>query len=274
MRLILVLGMHRSGTSVICRSLQCLGVELGTRLIGPAADNPKGFFEDRDIVSINQRILRRLGGEWNNPPTFDASNLTHLVGGPLGSIARRILGMRLQRHSLFAVKDPRMCLLLRFWRPIIKSMTADVSCVLVLRDPFSVAASLYRRNDITLKDSLALWLRYTLTAATELDCSWNSTVVDYNAVLDSPYTELTRVAERLHMNVDDACTRTFVDQFLDRTLCHGANDERNVPTLGPLAQSTYNILSECSHREAPLNQARVAALIAHKELLVRLEQFW
>lgn len=59
--IVVVLGMHRSGTSAITRGLMVLGVELGDNLMPPAADNNKGFFEDVDVNAINVELYRSLG---------------------------------------------------------------------------------------------------------------------------------------------------------------------------------------------------------------------
>jgi hypothetical protein len=69
-RIVCVLGMHRSGTSVVTRVLNLLGVFLGPedRLIRPATDNPRGFWEHGPIMRLNQRILARLGGHGFKPP--------------------------------------------------------------------------------------------------------------------------------------------------------------------------------------------------------------
>src|SRR6185312_12242151 len=63
-RAILVLGMHRSGTSAVTRVLNLLGADLGSRLVAPAADNPAGFWEHADAVKINDDLLQALGRTW------------------------------------------------------------------------------------------------------------------------------------------------------------------------------------------------------------------
>ena len=60
-RALLVLGMHRSGTSAVAGALRLAGVDLGADLMAPAADNPKGFFEHAGVVAIHDRLLQALG---------------------------------------------------------------------------------------------------------------------------------------------------------------------------------------------------------------------
>lgn len=73
-QLVVVLGMHRSGTSVLARGLQVLGVELGERLLPPAADNPRGFWEDLDVIGIDERVLAALSRDWRCPSSSTARN--------------------------------------------------------------------------------------------------------------------------------------------------------------------------------------------------------
>ena len=78
-RALLVLGMHRSGTSVAAGALRLAGVDLGTDLMAPAPDNPKGFWEHSGVVAIHEQLLAALGRAWNDPRP--------LPGGWLGSAA-------------------------------------------------------------------------------------------------------------------------------------------------------------------------------------------
>src|SRR5688572_29093711 len=65
-RLIITLGMHRSGTSVVTRGLQVLGVSLGDNLMAPfEGNNDKGFWEDNDINKLNIEMLNTLGSDWH-----------------------------------------------------------------------------------------------------------------------------------------------------------------------------------------------------------------
>ena len=71
-RAILVLGMHRSGTSAVTGALRLCGVELGTELMQPGSDNPKGFWEHAGVVAIHERLLAALERSWNDPRPLPA----------------------------------------------------------------------------------------------------------------------------------------------------------------------------------------------------------
>ena len=66
--ILIILGMHRSGTSCITRMFNLSGVSLGTDLFPPAEDNSEGYWEDARFVRINNKILKNSNGSWYNPP--------------------------------------------------------------------------------------------------------------------------------------------------------------------------------------------------------------
>ena len=65
-RVVAVLGMHRGGTSLAARAVHALGFHFGDNLWGPREDNPTGFWEDRDVVELNEALLERDGLDWQS----------------------------------------------------------------------------------------------------------------------------------------------------------------------------------------------------------------
>ena len=64
---VVVLGMHRSGTSALAGILGLLGVHLGSKLLNaPAEENAKGFCEHTGILDLQQTILLTLGSNWDD----------------------------------------------------------------------------------------------------------------------------------------------------------------------------------------------------------------
>ena len=83
MRAVVVLGMHRSGTSLATRGLECLGVELGEDLLGPSTpENPEGFFEDVALLELSERVLDVLGLGWDSQDVFDPGIWRRPVSAP------------------------------------------------------------------------------------------------------------------------------------------------------------------------------------------------
>ena len=69
---VIILGMHRSGTSMVSGLLTNLGVDLGEDALGPLISNPRGHFEDGDFLGLNNAILAAAGGTWDDPPAAPA----------------------------------------------------------------------------------------------------------------------------------------------------------------------------------------------------------
>jgi len=158
---ILVLGMHRSGTSAVVRLLNMMGAYLGPpdRVKGASPQNPKGFWENDDVVELDNRVLAAQRCLWNRLSEFDPDKLSDEKLATLRRRARDLI-IRLDGSRPWAVKDPRMCLLLPFWRPLLEVPVG----VLVNRGPLEVARSLQARNGIPLNVGIALWELHNLEA--------------------------------------------------------------------------------------------------------------
>ena len=170
-RLVLVLGCHRSGTSVVAQSLTCLGAELGPKSQWSGADNPSGFAEDLDVLAIDEILLTMLGIPWFNAEPIDwppqSRDMTRL-----GAFVTKLVRERLRQFPLWAVKEPRLCRLLPFWRPVFAAVGCSVSVVHVVRHPLAVAQSMLHRNGIPIESGLAVWLAYTRAARADADPAW------------------------------------------------------------------------------------------------------
>ncbi len=150
-----VAGMHRSGTSMVARVLNLLGVDLGPEgeQPRPAPDNEAGFWEDPRFVALNDELLARLGGAWDQPPAapdWDGERLDDLRGKARGLIAS------FRGRAPWGWKDPRNSLVLPFWR----SLLPGLHVVVVVRNPLDVAASLHERNGFPFEQGLRLWRTY------------------------------------------------------------------------------------------------------------------
>lgn len=158
---ILVLGMHRSGTSAVARVVNLLGAAGPANLMRPAIDNPTGFWESTVVAGANELILTTAGADSYNCLTFDA---IAIGGAPLVTVLTPILQSEFGEADCFVLKDPRLCLTLSLWLPTFESLRVRLSALLVLRNPVEVVHSLYRREAFAADKSMLLWLRYMLDA--------------------------------------------------------------------------------------------------------------
>lgn len=217
--IVCILGMHRSGTSVATRLLNLLGVDLGpeSHLVKPTADNPKGFWEHRKIVRLNDKLLARLGGTSYNVP----SRLTDMAYAPeLNGLRRRaeaIITEDFASAPRWGWKDPRTCVTLPFWRQLLPPMRY----VLCFRNPAEVAGSLERRDGLSPAKSLHLWLLYSLLALKETRTS-SRTFVFYEDLMDNWRRELRALASFLGEpeRADDPEVFRVAEGFVDDTLRH------------------------------------------------------
>jgi hypothetical protein len=87
-----VTGMHRSGTSFAAYAVRLLGVSLGTvdQLMAPGPDNPAGYWENCDIKELNDEVLARLGGSWDQPLVLHAGSENALADARAHRVATAV----------------------------------------------------------------------------------------------------------------------------------------------------------------------------------------
>ncbi len=164
---ILVLGMHRSGTSAITGLLHLLGVNLGTDLLLPRVDNPKGFFENNKIWQFNQKLLEIIGTDWDDLFLYERSQSLSIFIEHYQDDVIELLDEEFSDTSIFAIKDPRLCVLFPLWKAALDKKGVHTVCVFPFRYPVEVARSLAKRNSFSIKKGLLLWAKYTLIAEKE-----------------------------------------------------------------------------------------------------------
>lgn len=160
-RVICIVGMHRSGTSMITRLLNICGLELGPRerLLKADKANPLGHFEHRGFLDIDRKLLKHFHATWSDPP-YLPPNWEHDPGvAPLLRQARALAAGFPQMCS-WGWKEPRACLFLPFWRQAVPNM----NFLICLRNPLEVAKSLQARNRLSVEHGSWLWYLYTLSS--------------------------------------------------------------------------------------------------------------
>lgn len=223
--IVVVLGMHRSGTSAITRGLSVLGVELGNELHPAGNDNPKGFWEDKNCLRINENLLAHLDS------AYDGLSLSpHLLNDlkqdqtikTLKLEAIEEIRQKFEQTRLCGFKDPRTSRLLPFWKDVFNEVDCEPRYLIVLRNPISVARSLTHRNTLESEKSYFLWLEHMVSAV--LDSYGNQRMlVDYDLFMDQPTEQLLRIAKRLQLSAptqDSTALFEFTEEFLEGNLRH------------------------------------------------------
>ncbi len=147
--MILITGMQRSGTSMVCQLLAALGMSFGDAAEHLPGDrwNAAGYFELKEVMDVNSRIITGLPRHRSRFVAW-LSKLAYMRMPGAATIAARAERQRSavtelgQRYRACAVKDPRFCLTLRYWQ-----QWTDVQRVVVcVRDPTAVVESMARRH--------------------------------------------------------------------------------------------------------------------------------
>ena len=223
-RLIVVLGMHRSGTSAITRGLQVMGIDLGNNLM-PAMEgvNDKGFWEDLDINALNNELLSSLESDWHHVAPIKSSDIETLLKSCYFTRAVELLRQKVDKNTIFGFKDPRVAKLLPFWKEVFTYCQFDTRCILVIRHPLSVTKSLNKRDSFDAEKSYLLWLGHVIESLSG-SMGLQRVLVDYDKLMNSPEFEIDRISRQLDFKVDYDELHNYAVQFLDKVLQHTIHD--------------------------------------------------
>lgn len=267
MKLVVVLGVHRSGTSLLTAGLEHLGCNLGVFEDHPEAQNPKGFFEHPDIRAFNDRLLAVLGASWDNW-SFDArAEFSGPEFEPHRKEAQELLQTAFAGVDLAAVKDPRMSSLLPFWKAVFRETGLEPNYVLVLRHPAEVARSQAMRADgdphlhYLAPDAVsmtALWCATTEILLREMP-EEGAYLVSHADLLTDPGGVLRQLGQ--HLGLEGTADRiaqfasTFVDPTLYRARVEASNADEPLAALAAELHDT--LVAQGANRVVTAAEARL-----------------
>ena len=243
---VLVVGMHRSGTSAVTRVLNLLGCALPRTVSAGAFDNVSGFWENPAIRDLNDEILESAGTAWYGWEVFDPRWYSTPVADGLRERAQALLENELEAERLFVLKDPRFCRLLPFWIDAAREFGAEPVIVCPIRNPLDVARSLEARDGIDPYVGLLMWLRSVLEAeAASRDVT--RAFLRYERFLSEPHSIVDRLGDTLGIAWPRCSTDTdlAIEEFLSPSLRHHRNEDFAVlenPRLSSWLRSSFSIL--------------------------------
>lgn len=260
---LIVLGMHRSGTSAVAGALAKLGAAAPANLMPEHPDNPKGYWESAPLARLNDRILEAAESSWHDwrPisdawfDTPDAKNLTR--------VAAEALKLEFPDDGPIVLKDPRICRLFPLWRSALDQAGYAPIIATPLRRPVEVAASLAKRDDFSMGRAYLIWLRHVLEAErTTRDMPrilfrWSDFMNDWRAVLARLDREAGGHLPRRNTNAE-----AEVDAFLDTDLRrqkHSSSVSSDAPTwIAPAFDALTNLIGrpDNKHAESALDEIR------------------
>lgn len=203
---IVIIGMHRSGTSALSRAVSCCGCAQPRDLMAPSQSNPGGFWESLGVVGLNNRILSALGGSWRRPGPFLVADQD------LAASRDRIMSFVIEHWTeeavsalrraygdapLIVLNDPRITVLLPFWAHALATAGYGARPVIIYRHPLEVARSLQVRDQMKLRHALELWTLYNLAALTGTAAPGFIVVVGYENLLADPVAVVAPIMQRI-----------------------------------------------------------------------------
>lgn len=238
---LIVVGMHRSGTSALTGALQAIGAYAGggDDLTGANAENPKGFFERRDLRNICDALLHAAEADWWKVSEFEPGDVDPVT---LEKQREKFVAVTqaLSKHQVWVIKEPRLCLLL----PLLADLVSNPVCLLIYRNPIEVAKSLRTRNRISLQQGIALWERYTLSAINATN-HMPRIMVSYEDLITKPTEALDQIIRQLtDLGVGPFNEISASAGFIDKALHRSMQEPGELEMLTQPQQYLWRQLSE------------------------------
>lgn len=268
--IVMVLGMHRSGTSLCSNVLSVLGVDMADD-VGIGHGNARGHWERWEIVGFHDRILehfnRRYFGPFHDfplPPGWWAEPQIVAIRRELTAFLKDRMG-----DQLFGFKDPRTVRLLPLWRDIFAQLGLSPRIVLCLRKPAEIARSLYARDGIDPCIGEYRWLIH-LSDFFRYAGKVEYCTIEYDSWFDNISANIEKLQKHLH--TEGAQTGPTLDQALQEIIDPMLRHEASVGPAAnePIVRQFYELVLAAEHDDAA--QGEIHKLIAQLDGWTRLQR--
>jgi hypothetical protein len=218
----------------------------------PAADNPRGYFEDLDVYHFNENeLLPRLGRTWHDLREVEWGRLDDDARARLGSQAIDIIRANYSpSRELSVLKEPRIGILLPFWLPVLQRAGFDVRVVGIVRDPLSSARSLAHRDGFSVAHGGMLYLMIWLEILNRVVGVVPFALVTMDDVLNHPYRALAKTAHRLGVELPgDFSERAheFAHAYVEPSLRHHVFTNHELEACRDMAPLTVSLFWHLRH---------------------------
>ena len=221
---LVVLGMHRSGTSALSGTLIRLFGGAPRTLMAADAGNELGYFESELIAALNDRVLALAGCRWDEWRTVRLDGVDRLALCALEHEAGELIAAEYDAGGPIVLKDPRICRIFPFWQRVLENSGYEVRVLMPLRSPLEVAASLTARDGFSRSKGLLLWLRHVLEAERDSRARprtllrWTDFLADWRTCLERAMCET-----GLEWSPPPADVAAEIGRFLQPRLHHHAS---------------------------------------------------
>lgn len=254
--------MHRAGTSALARLVAAGDAALPRNLLPADPHNPRGYFESGPINMVNNVRLHGSGSAWDDPAPRPYPEWPASEDLKWRDLARSTFEQEFGDAPAPLMKDPRLSLTLPAWCPVFADLGLEPRCVIAVRDPAAVAASLLRREGFSAEKSLLLWASH-MTAAVANTGDLARVFVSYDALLADWRCEAARLEGSLGLSVprDRSDPARDLDAFLTAELRHnpGGGDLTRFGWAGVLAADVHRALAGALDGGEPDLQTLAAA---------------
>ncbi len=249
-----VLGAGRSGTSAVARALPAIGVELGDNLRRGRGKNPTGFWEDRDLLTLNKRLKRALGIRGDSVRLIEEEEWRQPAVRAVHDRAVATIRRRFGQTARWGYKYGRTLRLLPFWLDVYRTLGLEVRYVIALRNPLSVARSREQldKDRGTQEKSDLEWL-VNVVPYLHLVKDQAVVAVDYDLLMADPAGQLERMARALGITVTEReGIRAYCEEFLRPGLRHSRFTVEELASDGrihPMVRQAYTWLYRLAANE-------------------------
>jgi hypothetical protein len=257
---VVVLGMHRSGTSLCSHVLSALGIDMTDDVSAPRsgllqADNPKGHWERWEIVEFHDRILRSFNRVYESVAHDFCLPAAWWADQRVASVRREIVAYLQGRMegAPFGFKDPRTVRLMPIWHQIFAELKLAPKIVYCLRDPVQVGRSVHARDGLSPELAQYRWLVYNIEFFRHTKM-YEFCTVEYEAWFEEPVKNVARLRSFLDLSSyhDDLDIEFLASGIVDRALRH--DDLLVGNPHHPLIRSVYNLARSAEQDHAARNK--------------------
>jgi len=244
---ILVVGMHRSGTSALAGVLNLLGVYLGSKLMEANFANEKGYFENNKLYKINEALLFECHSFWDDP-FYHEKKLENIKNFNNLKIT---IKKEFEHSKIFAIKDPRLAVLFPIYKKVLKELDIDIKVILPYRHPIEVASSLNSRDKISIEKGMLLWGNHFLLAEKHT-LDYARVFICFDELMTQTEDTIKLISKSLKINLDDKylTNKRKIEDFLEPNLKHHNVSIDNLSYKVPVViQKIFALRNEFNKKE-------------------------
>ncbi len=235
-------------TGVLCQH----GADPGDDLVPANNSNPKGFFESKTVINLNNQILSAVGSSWDDLAQMPIDwHLMSVVQPLRESIITHLKSRIDSKHNFLVIKDPRFCKTLPLWANALQELNVVPRVVVCYREPSQVAQSERLMKGFPIIKSLMMYVSYNLSAELYTR-GFNRIFVEYNELISNQRDVIYYLNKDLELDIcqqDDAFRESktdFIDPNLNRSVLTKKEYEQ-AGTLSEMASALFKALKTSSY---------------------------